>query len=88
MSDNNLPTQYTIEIYEPNDDSCVAAVYHSKTPFMPIAQGDFINTSMFNMSAPQGILEVASVEHIFWIIEGKHQTQKTCIRTKSSSILS
>jgi hypothetical protein len=82
MSGKNMPTKYTLEIYEPNDDSCVAAVYSSDTPFMSVAKGEYINTSLFNMSAPQGILEVVSVEHIFWVIEGSHQAQKTCIRTK------
>lgn len=85
MTEKNLPTRYTLEIYEPDDDSCVAAVYSSDTPFMDVSKGDYINTSMFSMSDPQGILEVVSVEHIFWVIEGGHQAQKVCIRTKPAA---
>ncbi len=81
MSQDHLPIQYTLEIYEPDDDSAVAAVFKSNTPFMPLAKGDYINTSSFTMSAPQGILVVISVEHILWEIEGKHLAQKVCIRT-------
>ncbi len=84
MPESNLPTKYILEIYEPGDDSCVAAVFDSDTPFMPLAEGEFINTSSFTMSTPQGILQVVSVEHILWVIEGSHQTQKVCIRTKKA----
>lgn len=84
MTQNKLPVEYTLEIYEPDDDSCVAAVYKSDMPFMPLAKGDFINTSAFTMSDPQGILEVVSVEHIFWELENKHIAQKVCIRTKKA----
>ena len=82
MQETNLATKYILEIYEPDDDSCVAAVFSSDTPFMPLAKGEYINTSVFTMSNPQGILQVVSVEHMLWEIEKSHQTQKVCIRTK------
>ena len=76
-----LRIDYTLEIYEPDDDSCVAAVFHSDKPFMTIAKGDYINTSFFTLSTPQGHLVATSVEHIIWEIPNSHQTQKVCIRT-------
>lgn len=70
-----------LEIYEPNDNSCVAAIFHSDTTVMSVARGDYINTGMFTMSELEGLLQVTSVEHIIWELEGKHQTQKVCVRT-------
>ncbi len=84
MSANNLPCKYVLEIYEPEDDTLVVAAYESDTPFIPLAKGEYINSSTFTMSANQGILEVVSVEHMFWEIAGAHQTQKVCIRTKKA----
>lgn len=81
MNKPNLTTKYVLEIYEPDDDSCVAAVFSSDTPFMPLAKGEYINTASFTESVPQGILQVVSVEHLLWEIEKSHQTQKVCIRT-------
>jgi hypothetical protein len=82
MQQKKLPTEYTLEIYEPDDDSCVAAVFKSDTPFMPVAKGEYINTSGFTMSEAQGVLQVVSVEHLFWEVEGDHVAQKVCVRTK------
>ena len=82
MQEKKIPTEYILEIYEPDDDSCVAAAFKSDTPFMPASKGDYINTEGFTMSETKGILEVVSAEHLFWEIEGDHFTQKVCVRTK------
>jgi len=81
LKESNLTTKYVLEIYEPNDDSRIAAVFTSDTPFMTIAKGEYINTSAFTMSNPHKVLEVVSVEHILWVIEGHHRSQKVCVRT-------
>ena len=85
MSDQELKTTYTLEINEPGDDSCVAAVFHSDTPFMPLAKGDLIHPGFFEETDTREILEVVGVKHIFWKIEDSHQTQKICIQTKIAS---
>lgn len=82
MEQKKIPTEYILEIYEPDDDSCVAASFKSDSPFMSVAKGDYINPDGFTMSEPKDILEVVSVEHLFWEIEGDHFTQKVCVRTK------
>ncbi len=85
QDDDTLKTTYTLEIYEPDDDSCVVAVFESDTPFIPLAKGEYIHPGFFEMTDTKEILEVVSVEHILWKIEGSHQTQKVCVRTKMAS---
>lgn len=85
LDDDTLKTTYVLEIYEPDDDSCVAAVFESKTPFISLSKGDYIHPGFFELSETKEILEVVSIEHIFWKIEDSHQTQKICIRTKIAS---
>ena len=82
MSEPKLPTRYVLEIYEPEDDSCVAAFFNSHQPFMSLSKGDYINPGMFVMTETRDTLEVVSVEHILWEIEDSHVAQKVCIRTK------
>lgn len=77
-----IKTNYILEIYEPGDDSCVAAHFESETPFVPLSKGEYINPGLFTMTDTRSTLEVVSIEHIFWEIDGSHQTQKVCIRTK------
>ncbi|MDQ6997272.1 MAG: hypothetical protein Q9M17_00990 [Mariprofundus sp.] len=83
LKESNLTTKYVLEIYEPNDDSRIAAVFTSGTPFMTISKGEYINTSAFTMSNPHKVLKVTSVEHILWEVEGRHRSQKICIRTNT-----
>ncbi|GGY11292.1 hypothetical protein GCM10007160_42890 [Litchfieldella qijiaojingensis] len=78
----NLPTSYTLEVYEPNDDSCVAAAYDSDTPFVAIAVGDYINPKSLNLANKVDMLKVTSVEHMLWQINGSHQVHKVCVRTQ------
>ena len=77
-----LPTKYILEIYEPEDDRCVAALYESASPFIPLCVGDEISSASLNLAIEKNRLVVTNVEHIFWEIEGSHQSQKVCISTK------
>lgn len=86
MRQENLPTNYVLEIYEPEDDRTVAGVFDSNTPFMAISKGDYINTSIFPESSFPGLLQVTSVEHILFEIENSHQTHKVCLCTKKAKI--
>ena len=77
-----MKTEYHLEIYEPNDETCVAASYKSNSPFMSINVGDIINGQSLNLSDAQSPLRVKMISHIFWEIENSHTTHKTCIFTE------
>lgn len=81
-NDQSLKTKYILEIYEPNNDSCVAASFESETPFMSLAKGDYLHPGFYEMTDTRDILEIVSLEHIFYKVEDSHQTQKVCVRTK------
>lgn len=81
----NIKTNYILEIYEPEDDSCIAAHFESSTPFIPLSRGEYIHPGLFKETDTRSILEVVSVEHILFETNGCDQTQKVCIRTKIAS---
>jgi hypothetical protein len=76
-----LKTDYILEIYEPNDESCVAGIHYSSMPFMNFSKGDYINPMMLNQAIKPVAVQITSVEHLFWEAEGSHKTHKLCLRT-------
>ncbi|NAW91015.1 MULTISPECIES: hypothetical protein [unclassified Vibrio] len=77
-----MKTEYHIEIYEPNDDRCVAASYKSESPFMAINVGNTIAGASLNLAEVCQTLRVTEVEHIFWEIDGSHKAHKICLFTE------
>ncbi len=79
-----MKTKYILEIYEPDDSSCVAASYESSTPFGALHIGDEINGHSLNMSESIKHLRITDIQHILWEIEGSHLSHKICVHTELS----
>lgn len=77
-----MRTDYHLEIYEPNDSSCVAASYVSNSPFMSLQIGDSINGISMNDSDLKYTVRIKDIQHIFWEIEGSHISHKICVFTE------
>ena len=77
-----MKTEYYLEIYEPNDISCVAASYESDTPFMPMHVGDAIDGGSLNLSDTNQSVRIRNIRHILWVIEGSHTAHKVCVYTE------
>ena len=77
-----MKTEYHLEIYEPGDNSCVAASYQSNTPLATLCVGDTIHGGLLNLSDSQKNLRVISIQHILWTIEGSHTAHKVCVSTE------
>jgi hypothetical protein len=77
-----MRTEYYLEIYEPNDDRCVAASYTSNNPFMALNVGDYIHGSSMNQSDINKTVRIKAIQHIFWEIEGSHTAHKLCVFTE------
>ena len=71
-----MKIEYTLEIYEPDDDSCVFVVYKSETPFGALCVGDTIRTDRTIVP-----LKITKIEHLFWEIENSHIGNKICVST-------
>jgi hypothetical protein len=78
-----MKTQYHLEIYEPDDRSCLLASYKSDTPFMSLSIGDSIHGMSMNLSDTEEFVRIKDIEHIFWVIEGSHTGHKICVFTES-----
>jgi putative methionine-R-sulfoxide reductase with GAF domain len=74
--------EYHLEIYEPNDSSCVAAAYQGSTPFMSLRVGDAIHGGSMNNSDTHKSVRIKDIQHIFWEIEGSHTAHKICVFTE------
>lgn len=79
-----MKTNHYIEIYEPNDNSCVAAHYESETPFGALHVGDEINGASLNNTSDKRHLRITDIQHIFWEIEDSHIAHKICVYTEKS----
>ena len=77
-----MKTEYHLEIYEPDDSSCVAASYQSETPFTALNVGDAIHGGSMNHSETNKTVRVKDIQHIFWEVEGSHTAHKLCVFTE------
>ena len=77
-----MKTEYHLEIYEPDDSSCVAASYESSTPFAGMNIGDAIHGASMNLSDTNKSVRIKDIQHIFWEIEGSHVAHKVCVFTE------
>lgn len=77
-----MKTEYHLEIYEPNDSSCVAASYQSDSPFATLSIGDAIHGGSMNLSDVNKTVRVKDIQHILWEIEGSHTAHKICVFTE------
>lgn len=77
-----MKTEYHLEIYEPGDNSCVAASYQGNTPFATLCVGDSIHGGSMNLSDTHKSVRVTNIQHIFWEIEGSHTAHKICVSTE------
>ncbi|HDK6887485.1 TPA: hypothetical protein ACTW1K_002019 [Raoultella planticola] len=77
-----MKTQYILEIYDPEDLSCVAGLYESNAPFGALNVGDEISGHSLNHSASIKNVKVTKIQHIFWEIENSHLTHKICVTTQ------
>ncbi|WP_434604091.1 hypothetical protein [Acetobacter oryzoeni] len=76
--------EYYLEIYEPDDASCVAGFYSSDQPFMAISVGDVINgTSLPDMSKKHHV-RVTKIEHIIFTNTTSGVTHKVCVHTTAA----
>lgn len=71
-----------LEIYEPDDSSCVAASYKSNTPFSTLNIGDAIHGGSMNLSDTNKTVRVKDIQHIFWEIKDSHVAHKICVFTE------
>lgn len=84
MQDPYVPTQYHLEVYENSFNNDPSFHLKSSTPFGTIAVGDYYNHRAFDgwMDRPNTETEkfvIKQVEHIFWAIEGSHNSHKIMI---------
>lgn len=77
-----MKTEYHLEIYEPDDNGCVAASWTSPAPFMAISVGDVIHGGCLNLSSSHKSLRVTLISHIVWEIENSHIAHKVCLYTE------
>lgn len=77
-----MKTQYILEIYDPEDSSCVAGLFESSRPFGALNVGDEINGNSLNHSESLKKVKITKIEHIFWEIENSHLTHKICVSTQ------
>ncbi|CAM6939525.1 hypothetical protein QDQ61_18860 [Citrobacter freundii] len=77
-----MKTKYVLEIYEPDDDSCVAGLYESDNTFGALHVGHEINGFSLNMTESQNSVKITKIEHILWEVPGSHITHKICVSTK------
>lgn len=73
-----VKTKYTLEVYEPGDNSTVAFVLNSESPFPAILVGHHLHWMKLRMG---DWLEVTHVQHMFWEAGGT-VTCKTGVETK------
>ncbi|HED1422515.1 TPA: hypothetical protein R4S64_004603 [Kluyvera georgiana] len=77
-----MKTKYILEIYEPEDDSCVAGLYESDNAFGALHVGQEINGLSLNLAESQKSVKITKIEHIFWEVPDSHTTHKICVSTK------
>ncbi|EJB8414100.1 hypothetical protein [Vibrio navarrensis] len=77
-----MKMNYHLEIYEPEDPSCVAGYFESSSPFMTISVGDKISSHSLNQTDELKAVRVTKVEHILWEVENSHVAHKVCIYTE------
>ncbi|MBC3380425.1 hypothetical protein H8I69_15010 [Serratia fonticola] len=77
-----MKTEYHLEVYEPDDSSCVAASYQSNTPFGSLKVGEAIHGGSMNLSDQNRTVRITDIQHIFWQIENSHTAHKICVFTE------
>jgi hypothetical protein len=71
-----MPSQYHLEVYKAGSFAGPVAAFSSRSPFMPIAAGDIIETAGWagyarhDPSAPLRVLRVVGVRHFLWERDG------------------
>lgn len=87
MQEKILPTQYHLEVYEDSFANDPSFHMQSLTPFSGISIGVFFNHRAYDCwsDRPKTATEkfvVKQVEHIFWVVEGSHNSQKIMLVLK------
>lgn len=77
-----MKTEYHLEIYEPDDNSTVAASYQSDVPFGALHVGEIIHGASMNLGAEKKSVKITDIQHIFWEIPNSHTAHKICVSTK------
>lgn len=77
-----MNTKYIMEIYDPEDSSCVAALYESSTPFGALNVGDEISGHSLSFSDSLKNVKITKIQHILFEIENSHLTHKICVSTQ------
>lgn len=76
-----MGSMYYLEIYEPDDSSCVAGEYISGTPFPSMHIGEAIHGNGLNQSENKRTVRIKDIQHIIWEIDGKLM-HKLCVHTE------
>ena len=77
-----MPKRYILEVYEPDDESCIAFSIESDAPISAISKGDLLHHQSMNMNHR---LRVTEIVHLFW--EGPEGLkQKICVHTAAGHI--
>lgn len=76
-----MSDEYHLEIYEPDDSSCVAGSYIKNTPFPAMHIGEAINGNGLNLSLEKRTVRIKDIEHIIWEIDGNFR-HKLCVHTE------
>ena len=64
-----LPTEYMLEILEPDTSEDVVATFKGFQPFQTISVGDLINPRLWEGRYEGSIYRVVGVEHMIWEAE-------------------
>ncbi len=76
--------RYMLEIYEPGSTRDVMVLFESETPFLPINEGDIINSRVWPHPEYTGKVYRATgpAEHIIWTNEAGETRHKVLIFTE------
>ena len=74
-----MPSQYSLEVYDPGRTDVVLMNFESDAPFQTIQRGDLVNP--YPSGDGTTILQVSQVEHILWEADGRPK-HKLCVFTK------
>lgn len=76
--------EYHLEIYQPDDESCVAGSYTSDQPFMNISVGDTISPESMPNSPEPMLVRVTEINHIIFTTPNSGITHKVCMYTTAA----
>jgi len=78
-----MKTKYYLEIYDPEDEECIAGSFESETPFGALHVGEKIELLNYG----NDVFEITKIIHFFWDLPNGGQTShKIGVFIKPSSI--